>query len=101
MRGVRSHIMISASASIIMISGSSGTFSEVGLAYFHRPLVVLEGSGGWADKLRGILYEEKYLDARGYNTIYFAKTPEEAVDMAFRLAEAREGRPVLPSDRVA
>lgn len=87
LRGIRGHVVISASDCLIMISGSSGTFSEVGLAYFHRPLIVLEGTGGWADRLRSILYEEKHLDPRAVNTIYFASSPEEAVNLAFELTE--------------
>ncbi len=88
--GIRSHVMVTISDCLIMISGSSGTFSEVGLAYFHRPLVVIEGTGGWADRLRAILYEEKHLDPRRINTIHFASSAEEAVALAFALVESRE-----------
>ncbi len=88
LRGMRGHVVIHASDCLIMVSGSSGTFSEVGLAYFHRPLVVIEGTGGWSDRLRAILYEEKHLDPRRYNTIYFVSTLQEAVDLAFELAQS-------------
>jgi len=98
LHGVRSHVVVYASDCVIMVSGSSGTFSEVGLTYFHRPLIVVEGTGGWADRLRAILYEGKHLDPRGVNTIYFAQTPAEAVDLAFKLAAAREGRPQFAAD---
>jgi len=47
---------------------------------------VLEHTGGWSDRIREIAYEGKHLDESGTATLHFAATPEEAVDIALRLA---------------
>ena len=75
---------------LIMIGGGSGTLNELTIAYAEaRPVVVLEGTGGWADKLRAVLHRGRYLDERETVEIHFAATPAEAVERAFMLA-ARE-----------
>lgn len=66
--------------SVIMIRGSSGTLNEVTLAYAHgKPLTVLQGSGGMADKLEDFLPIPGYLDARKSVKIEFVQTPSAAV----------------------
>ena len=86
LREMRSHVMINACDAIIMICGSAGTLNEATLVYYEKPLVVLEGTGGWADRLRQTLIEGRYFDLRGSSEIFFVSTPEEAVSMAFDLA---------------
>jgi uncharacterized protein (TIGR00725 family) len=84
---------------LIMIGGETGTLNELTIAYAEaRPVVVLEGTGGWADKLRGVLHQARFLDERAVVEIHFARTPEEAVDKAFALATApaRTARPDRP-----
>ena len=42
---------------VVAIGGGAGTLSEIAFAWMHgRPIVVVEGSGGWADALarRGV-----------------------------------------------
>jgi len=51
---------------------------------------VLEGTGGWSDRIREIAYQGKHLDEAGVNEIRFAKTPAEAVDIALSLAPGGE-----------
>src|SRR5438034_11809628 len=60
--------------------------SELTVAYQDKPTVVLEGSCGWYDRIREIAYKGKHLDESGSATLHFASTPEEAVDLALRLA---------------
>ena len=72
---------------LIMIGGSTGTLNELTIAYAEaRPVVILEGSGGWADRIRSVLCRGRFLDERETIEIEFAKTPEEAVEKAFRRA---------------
>lgn len=72
---------------LIMVGGSTGTLNELTIAYAEaRPVVVLEGSGGWADRIRGVLHKDRYLDERETVEIAFASTPEAAVARAFALA---------------
>ncbi|MBI3517673.1 MAG: TIGR00725 family protein [Proteobacteria bacterium] len=84
---------------LIMIGGECGTLNELTIAYAEaRPIVVLEGTGGWADKIRGVLHKGRFLDERETVEIHFATTPEDAVTRAFALASdpARAGRPDRP-----
>ncbi len=72
---------------LIMVGGSTGTLNELTIAYAEaRPVVILEGSGGWADRIRGVLHKGCYLDERETVEICFAATPEAAVARAFALA---------------
>ncbi len=46
---------------VVALGGGAGTLSEMCFAWIHgRPIFVLEGAGGWADRLGGA-----QLDARG------------------------------------
>lgn len=79
----------------IIVGGDSTTLNQICLSYYHhRPMVVVENSGGLADRLRAMLYEEKYLDWRRQVETRFAPTPAEAVGLAFTLGEEslRENR---------
>ncbi len=72
---------------LIMVGGSTGTLNELTIAYAEaRPVVILRGSGGWADKIGGVLHEGRYLDERETVEITFADTAAEAVERAFALA---------------
>lgn len=77
---------------LVMIGGSCGTLNELTIAYAEaRPVVILEGSGGWSDRILPMLHKGRYLDERCTVDIARARTPEEATDMAFRLAEQHAG----------
>ncbi len=72
---------------LIMVGGSTGTLNELTIAYAEaRPVVILEGSGGWADRIRGVLHDGRFLDERETVEIAFAATPGEAVEKAWALA---------------
>lgn len=72
---------------LIMVGGSTGTLNELTIAYAEaRPVVILRGSGGWADKIETVLHRGRFLDERETVEIAFADTPESAVAQAFALA---------------
>jgi len=72
---------------LIMIGGSCGTLNELTIAYAEaRPVVILRGSGGWADRIIPCLQEGKYLDERHTVEIAIEDTPAAAVARAFELA---------------
>ena len=81
---LRNITTIRACDSVIMIRGSSGTLNEVTQAYAHgKPLTVLQGTGGFADRLEEFLpVPGGYLDERKTVQIKFVKTPAEAVAQA-------------------
>jgi uncharacterized protein (TIGR00725 family) len=61
---------------VIAIGGGSGTLTEIAIAYqANIPVVVLNGTGGWSDKLSG-----QYLDNRKRYKIKGVNTAEEAVE---------------------
>jgi hypothetical protein len=76
-------------------SGGYGdeTLNELTVAYQDKPTVVLECSGGWSDRIRENAYKGKHLDESGSATLHFASTPEDAVDLALRLAADPNARP--------
>jgi len=87
---IRSHLTISASDVIIMIAGSTGTLNEATIAYGHKPLVVVTGTGGWSDRLGQTLYGGMHFDERSTATVHFTATAAEAVELAFALAMPKE-----------
>ncbi|MCL4514651.1 MAG: TIGR00725 family protein [Firmicutes bacterium] len=89
----RSTILVHSSDVIIMIGGANGTFGELSTAYLNsKPVVVLENTGGWADRLKDAAYEGCYLDERRNVKIHYAKTPEEAVKLALLLAFSQRSK---------
>ena len=90
---LRNITTIRACDSVIMVRGSSGTLNEVTQAYSHgKPLTVLQGSGGMADRLEAFLPIPGYLDDRRTVQIGFVQTTDEAV----REAVARIGTVPTP-----
>tara|TARA_Y100001934_G_scaffold54595_1_gene67275 strand:- start:305 stop:886 length:582 start_codon:yes stop_codon:yes gene_type:complete len=80
---LRNITTIRSSDSVIMIRGSSGTLNEVTQSYSHgKPLIVLEGTGGMADKLKEFLPIPGYLDERRTVKITFVSKADEAVNNA-------------------
>lgn len=70
-----------------MLHGEVGTLSEAVLAYQHaKPLIVLETTGGWSERLRNAALEDgAYLDSRHLMHIHYASNPKEAVSLAIHL----------------
>ena len=76
----RNYLVAKAGDAVIAIDGSAGTLSEMAIAWFsNKPVVSLVPTGGWAAKLAG----EK-IDERRADTVYAAKSPEEAVELVFK-----------------
>lgn len=66
---------------VVAVGGGAGTLSELAFAWIHgRPIILLQGTGGWADALAG-----RGLDARGSATIT-ACTDLDACEAALRRA---------------
>ena len=79
--GGREFVLVNSCDAIILVSGGSGTLSEAAIAYqLNIPVVVLKGSGGWADKLA-----DQYMDARKRLKSVSAKTAKDAVVSAIKL----------------
>ena len=85
---MRNTLTVRAADAVIMVSGGIGTLNELTVAYQDKPTVVLEGTGGWADRVREIAYKGEHLDESGSATLHFAKTASEAVELALKLAAA-------------
>ncbi|WP_084577640.1 TIGR00725 family protein [Sporomusa malonica] len=87
----RSLILVHSSDVIIMIAGGNGTLGELSAAYLNRkPVVVVEASGGWASRVRGMAYDGAYLDERKWVKLDYADTAKDALDIALSRIPARE-----------
>ena len=81
---------------LIMIGGSCGTLNELTIAYAEaRPVVILRGSGGWADRIEQVMHKGRYIDERETVEIDFADSAEEAVRIAFARA-SDQNRTAMP-----
>lgn len=79
--GGRELALVLSTDAIIAINGGSGTLTEIAIAYqANIPVVVIEGTGGWSNKLAG-----QFIDARQRIKIESAKNPKKAVDLAIKL----------------
>ena len=84
--GGREFVLVNSCDGIIAVSGGSGTMNEMLVAYqLNIPIVVVKGTGGWADKMAG-----KYFDSRKRMKAVPVKTPEEAVKKILKLAKDRK-----------
>ena len=80
--GGREMALISSCDVIIAISGGAGTLIEMAIAYLSKkPIITIKGFGGWADKMT-----DTYFDARERIKCIGASTPQEAVELAMKLA---------------
>ena len=94
---MRNTLNVRAGDAVIMISGGIGTLNELTVAYEDKPTIVLEGTGGWSDRLRSVAYGGKHLDEARSRELLFARSPREAVDLALRLVT--EDLPAASRDR--
>ncbi|MDR1026554.1 MAG: hypothetical protein LBL47_04050 [Lactobacillus sp.] len=86
--GGRELTLVLSCDAVISISGGSGTLTELAIAYqANIPTIVMQGFGGWSDKLAGT-----YLDNRERQLFMPATSPKEAVDLAFLEAEKYRNR---------
>jgi len=77
--GGREFSFILSCDAVISINGGSGTLMEITMAYQASiPIVVMNSSGGWSEKL-----QNQFLDERKKILITSAKTAKEAVQKCF------------------
>lgn len=75
---------------IIAVSGGAGTLNELTVAYRNKvPVVLLQGYGGWVDKIIPLLHEKKYLDERKRTPFFITSTADEAVAVAIKEGNKR------------
>lgn len=81
--GGREFVLVLSCDAIITISGGSGTLNELAVAYqADIPMVAMQGSGGWSDKMAN-----QFFDGRERRKVIGAATPEEAVEIALKEAK--------------
>lgn len=79
----RSLVLMHAANAAIAIAGAVGTLLEMVHGYhIGRPVVALLASGGWAERIRPVLYADAHLDHRHLAALQFAADPAEAVALA-------------------
>jgi uncharacterized protein (TIGR00725 family) len=83
--GGREFVLVNSCDALIAVSGGSGTLTEIAIAYQSNiPVVVMKGTGGWADKLAG-----EYLDDRKRIKAVSATGAKEAVAAALSLIQKK------------
>ncbi len=87
--GVRNMLTVRTSDAVIMIAGGGGTLNELTVAHHLKPTVVLEGTGGWSDRIRSAAIDGEYLDERREYKLHFAQDPAAAVNLAFDLVSQK------------
>ncbi|OQP01841.1 TIGR00725 family protein [Geobacillus sp. 44B] len=84
----RSLILVHSADALIMIRGGNGTLGELSAAYMNKkPVVIIETTGGWATKIKEVVYEGGYLDERRTVEIAFCRSSMEAVELVFQRME--------------
>lgn len=82
----RNALTVLAADFVIALGGGAGTLSEICFAWIHgRPIFVLEGYGGWSDRLGG-----SALDHRGTSRIQVCRSLEELERAATEQLRARQ-----------
>ncbi len=79
--GGREFVLVNSCDGLIAVSGGSGTMNEMLVAYqLNIPVVVMKGTGGWADKM-----VDEYFDSRKRMRAVGVDTPIEAVKTIIKL----------------
>ena len=79
----RNALVVRSADAVIAIRGSVGTLSELAFALnYDIPVVALEGSGGIADEI--------HLMPSIKNKLFYANSPNKAVELALQLIENKE-----------
>ncbi|SRR5690625_968289 len=86
---VRNFLTARCADAVVVVGGGVGTLNEITIAYDAGvPIVIVNDTGGWSERLGSILIEGKWLDERRVTEVTFAATAAEAV----AIAEARFGQ---------
>lgn len=85
--GGREFIYVNSCDAVISIGGGSGTATEMLIAYQNgnKPIIAMEGTGGWSDKMIGQCFDER----QGRTPVIGAKTANEALDLVERLTAGK------------
>jgi len=76
----RSLMLVHTCDGLIMVGGGNGTLGELSAAYLnHKPVVILESSGGWAERVRQMAFDGCYLDHRRTLKLEYASDATQAV----------------------
>ncbi len=86
--GPRESVFVMSCDALIAIGGGSGTATEMLIAYQNgnRPIVAIEGTGGWADKMIGNCFDER----PGRTPVQGAGCAKEALDLVERLLNTKK-----------
>lgn len=85
----RNLLMTRAADGVIVISGRMGTLNEFTIAFEdHKPIGVLEGSGGTADKIRSLIKGP----LRQKPKIIFSHDPKELVEGLIKLMKKEKAK---------
>jgi uncharacterized protein (TIGR00725 family) len=75
-------VIVQSAHAVIAIGGGAGTLQEIVIAYQAGiPVVLLRGSGGWADE-----FVKTPVDYRHRDLVHVANTPQEAAALAVAVA---------------
>jgi len=86
----RNTTVILASDAVIAINGSTGTLSEIAMAMNYKiPVIVLKGSGGVAAMFSELHTSDEWQLPWSKEKIQIATTPEEAVNLAMKIAKRK------------
>ncbi|OQY09336.1 MAG: TIGR00725 family protein [Marinitoga sp. 4572_148] len=70
---MRSYVLVKSVDVIISIGGEIGTGIEILGAYANKkPIILLNGTGGWTDRIQKVLIDGKYLDNRKLVELHIA-----------------------------
>ncbi len=79
---MRSVLMMYNVDAVISVGGKAGTGLEIFAAYLMGiPIILLRGTGGWTDRISGVLIEGKYLDERKLVELKNAWTVDDAINI--------------------
>lgn len=74
-------LLVGMSDAVVALGGGAGTLQELAVAYrMKKPIVLLNGYGGWADRL-----SQTYLDERRLVPFVRTRSVKEAVDIVIKL----------------
>lgn len=78
--GGREFVLVNSCDAVIAVGGGSGTLTELAIGYQSNiPLIVMKGTGGWADKLA-----DSFIDDRKRVKCLSATSAKEAVSLALK-----------------
>ncbi|MDN5337983.1 MAG: hypothetical protein PWQ20_1053 [Thermotogaceae bacterium] len=77
---MRSFVMIKSIDVAVSIGGAAGTMIEILGSYANRvPVILIEGTGGWTDRLAGLLENGDYIDERKLAPVFKFKSVDEVI----------------------